>query len=256
MPSDKPFRIREKLNPPYKLNNGHPEPEAEYDQIDLMACLLGDMNYKDLYEGKTLREVCLHMINQLDKVGKEGLATKGVIEKATEVLAKMEAWLNNNDRDFKLRALYETVQTGDMEAQIVDGFRELMVLSGNRLCFPFMAVQDQLHPPVPPIDPSDMDAHIEAMKDVSYKELYLIPKRWNRALAAAVQTARQKNILNAPKGYRSPDGRGMKGKQVPIAQGGGGGNNRKCVNNVCETTTDATFCNTSADGQSCSTVSG
>lgn len=250
-----PFDIRApgKLNPPYgQLPGGEPEPEDHYDQINLMCFLLEGMKYKDLYGGQSLASVCQHMRDRILNRDNGGLLTPGVVQQAASILQEMITWLSKHRPTLTLRVLYEAEQSGDVETNVIDPLRELMRLSGNRLCFPFMAVQDRAHQ----VRPNDMAKHILDIGEYDYRDLYDLSEKKAPKLPAAVRTARGLGILNAPKTYRAPSGRGERGRQVAAPEGGGGGNFRKCdAAQGCVDNTQNTFCNIAEDG-SCSTVTG
>lgn len=249
-----PFDIRTKLNPPYgQLPPGKAEPEDQYDQINLMCLLLDGLKYKDLYSGRSLAKICEHMRNRIHGEDAAALLPRESIQQADTILAEMIAWLSQHRPTLSLRALYEAVQSGDVEANVVDPMRELMRLSGNRLCLPFMAVQDRVHT----IRPNEMAQHVLDIGDFDYRQLHELSGKKHPKLVAAIKSGRAGGILNTPRGYLPPGGRGRPGRLVPVPEGGGGGGNwRKCdATHGCVDSTQNTFCNIAADG-SCSTVSG
>lgn len=246
------FEIRKTIKNYRSHSLGKPEPEDEYDQIDLMAYLLRGILYKDLYD-KPLHWLLTTMIGRLDSNFPVELGQPGIVQKVVGELRGMETYALANPA-LTLKDLYLNVYpAGDpVTDHIVVPYRRLLRLSGNRLCLPFLPIQDGTHAP---IDPVAMSQHIQDVSSFNYQQFYTMSKVANPGLATAIARDRGLGILNFPDDYRLPDGGDEKGSTIMAPQGGGGGNYRECGPQGCQDTQNNTFCNVAGDG-TCSTVSG
>lgn len=252
------FDIRTRIPSYGKHAYGKPEPEALYDEINLMCYLLRGLRYGVLYD--------LTLVEVLDYVQKRvatlptALANASTRQAAQSRLAQFIFDLNNtvslnvNFPVITLRDLYERYPAGasvEVDNLIRKAFDDLETVAGMRLCLPFLDRTTR-------VDPEDMADHINDLGSCDLQDLYELPKRFYSKLGTAAFRDRGNGILvkatvqRAPKKSKRQEGTILFGG----GSGGGGANNyRKCVGGVCTDVTTSSYCNPSSDG-TCSVSSG
>lgn len=234
---------------------GRPEPEALYDEINLMCYLLRGMRYGILY--KTRLVEVLGYLRQRVAIIPAGLANATERDAALQVLDRFIQQLNAeptspiNYKTFTLRMLYMTYPKGKdarVDTLIRGNFAALNRAARGRLCLPFLekTTKSTL---------KEINDHTSDLGSCDLQDLYELPKRHYSDIARAIVRDRDNGIL-VRKTAKKPPKSSKEKLDIKGGGGGGGGTNyRKCVNSVCVDVAEVSYCSLGADG-TCSVSSG
>lgn len=244
------FDIRTRIPDYGQHRHRAPEPEAYYNEINLMCYLLRGIRYGVLYR--------VPLVQLLDEFRRRvaqipiGLANAAERDAAIEALNRFITALENeptspiNFKNLTLRMLYMTYPRGAnarVDELVRRNFEALNRASNGRLCLPFLDRTGKT-------TLKEMNDHIQDLGSCDLQDLYELPKRHFPEIGRAVVRDRNSGILVRMAAKAKDPGKGKKG----IKGGGGGNNYRKCVDSVCTPVTTNSFCNATTDG-TCSVAS-